>query len=150
MAANGPPHDWIEADRAADRAADGEVGSAAEDAQIDAIDPVAQLRTMDEEPGWDVDDEGLIVARGTEMDDQRFGTLEALQTDDGEPRYYVIPVGRPAPQALGALCVGHVPCQADRFHLSVAEAAPSCTRTAAPSACATCRGKSRCCTAGGP
>lgn len=123
MAANGPPHDWIEADRAAG----GEVGSDAEAAQsdaVDAVEPVAQLSTMDEEPGWDVDDEGLIVARGAEMDAQRFGTLEASQTHDGEPRYYVIPFGRPVPQALGALCVGHVPCQANRFYTCVAEAVP--------------------------
>ena len=119
MAGNGPPHDWIESDAPAGDAAEGAEGS-----QVDASSPAAQLSTMDEEPGWDVDDDGLIVARGTEMDAQRFGTFDALQTHDGEPRYYVIPVGQPVTQTLGALCVGHVPCQANRFYLSVAEAVP--------------------------
>ena len=111
MAANGPPHDWIESD-----APDAEARPSA--AVSDA------LSLMDEEPTWDVDDEGLIVARGTEMDAQRFGTFESLQTHDGEPRYYVIPYGTPVRQALGETCVGHVPCQANRFYLSVAEGVP--------------------------
>ena len=110
MTANGPPHDWIEAD-----ASDAEARPFAEISDA--------LSLMEEEPAWDVDDEGLIVAGGTEMDARRFGAIDAAHPD-GEPRYYVIPYGTPVSQALGETCVGHVPCQANRFYLSVAEGVP--------------------------
>ena len=115
MAANGPPHDWIESDAPDTPDAD--------EFQEEPMPIVETVRLMEEDPPWDVDDDGIIVARGSDMDAQRFGTFDAAHPD-GELRYYVIPYGRPVTQRLGETCVGHVPCQANRFYLSVAEGVP--------------------------
>ena len=121
MAANGPPHDWIESD--VPDTPDAPDAPDADEFQEELAPIVETVRLMDQDPPWDVDDEGIIVARGSAMDAQRFGVFDWMHAD-GEPRYYVIPYGTPVTQALGETCVGHVPCQANRFYLSVAEGVP--------------------------